>query len=126
MGGNIFTSVCISTLKFKEFSYHSLMTYKYTGIEIIDYLEKDYITLTEEEEIFRKTRENLKRVVTKLLDEKTLKVDMINDTLLKNLAKYNLINLKKRVLALREPKEVKLKKELSEDEILESVFKKEI
>ena len=61
------------------------MTYKYSGIEVIEYLEKDYITLTEEEEIFRKTRENLKTVVTKLLNERTLKVEMINDTLLKNL-----------------------------------------
>lgn len=126
VGGNIFTSVYIPTLKFKEFSYHSLMTYKYSGIEIIDYLEKDYITLTEEEEIFRKTRENLKSVVTKLLDEKTLKVEMINDTLLKNLSKYNLINLRKRVLALKEPEMRKPKRELSEEEILDSVFKKEI
>jgi hypothetical protein len=51
---------------------------------------------------------------------------MINDNFLKNLTKYNLLNLKKQVLEIKSPKEKNNKKELSEAEILESVFNKEI
>lgn len=126
VGGSVFTSVFIPTLKYHEFSYHSLLTYKYTGSSIIEYLDKEYITLTEEEEIFKKTRENMKKVITKMLEEDTLQIKMINDNLLKNLTKYNLIDLKKKVLALMEPDQEGRKKELSEEEILQSVFDKEI
>ncbi|WP_072681850.1 hypothetical protein [Arcobacter sp. LA11] len=126
VGGSIFTSVFIPTLAYKEFSYHSILTYKYTGAAIMEYLDKEYITLTEEEKIYLKTKQNLENVISKMIKENALKIDMINDTLLKNLTKYNLIDLKKKVLLLKEPKKQPSKKELSEEEILQSVFDLEI
>lgn len=126
VGGSVFTSVEIPTVQSHEFSYHSLITYKYPGESIIEYLDKEYITLTEEEEIFRKTRENMKNVITKMIEDNTLLIEMINDNLIKNLTKYNLIELKKKVLALREPDPEPKKKELTEEEILQSVFDQEL
>ncbi len=125
VGGSVFTSVHIKSLKYNEFSYHSLITYKYEGISVIDYLDKEYISLTEEEKAFNKTRENLQRVIIKMIRERSLTAEKINDILLKNLSKYNLLDLKKKVLEIKEPK-IEKKKELSEAEILESVFDKEI
>jgi hypothetical protein len=51
---------------------------------------------------------------------------MINETLLKNLTKYNLHDLKEMVLLIKNPPIETKKKELSEEEILQSVFDKEI
>lgn len=126
VGGSIFTSVLIPSLVYKEFSYHSIITYKYAGSSIMDYLDKEYITLTEEEKVYNKTKKNLENVISKMIKENALKIDMINDNLLKNLTKYNLIDLKKKVLLLKEPKRQSTKKELSEEEILQSVFDTEI
>ena len=126
VGGSVFTSVLIPSLKYTEFSYHSVLTYKYEGSTIMEYLDKEYITLTEEEMIFTKTRKNLENAINKMIDENALKKDMINDTLLKNLNKYNLQELKKKVMLIKEPKEIIRKKELSEEEILQSVFDCEI
>ena len=126
VGGSIFTSVLIPSLKHSKFSYHSVLTYKYQGSILMEYLEKEYITLTEEELIFAKTRTNLENAIKKMINENALKKEMINDTLLKNLTKYNLIELKKIVMLIKEPKEIDNKKELSEEEILQSVFDMEI
>ncbi|WP_421717120.1 hypothetical protein [Arcobacter arenosus] len=126
VGGSIFTSLYISSLKSKEFNFHSIKTYKYEGSLVINYLEKEYVTLTEEEKIYNKTRDNLEKVVKRMIRDKSLKPEMINDNFLKNLTKYNLLNLKKQVLEIKSPKEKNNKKELSEAEILESVFNKEI
>ncbi|PLY06109.1 MAG: hypothetical protein C0625_10790 [Arcobacter sp.] len=126
VGGSVFTGVYIGTLKYIEFSYHSIITYKYTGTTIMEYLDKEYVTLTEEEKIYNKTRENLKSAITNMLNEKKLKVEMINDNLLKNLTKYNLVELKKRVLELKNPTHEIRKKALTEDEIMKSVFNTEI
>ena len=126
IGGSIFTSVKIPSIKSTEFKFHSLTTYKYEASAVLAFLDKQYITLTEEEKIFNKTKDNMKRVISKMLREKTLKEDMINENLLKNLTKYNLLDLKKRVLELKEPAANKKEKELSEAEILESVFDKEL
>lgn len=126
VGGSVFTSILIPTLSYKEFSYHSILTYKYSGAIIMDYLDKEYITLTDEEKIYLKTKQNLDNVISKMIKENALKIDMINEQLLKNLTKYNLIDLKKKVLLLKEPKKQPSKKELSEEEILQSVFDSEI
>jgi hypothetical protein len=126
VSGSIFTSVLIPTLNYKEFSYHSVITYKYMGSLVMEYLDKEYVCLTEEERIFNKTRDNLENVITKLIEYNGLKIDMINEQLIKNLTKYNLIDLKKRVLLLKEPKDNNEKKELSEEEILQSVFENDI
>lgn len=126
VGGSIFTSVFIPTLIHQEFSYHSMITYKYSASLVIEYLDKEYISLTDEEKIYTNTRENLRKAISKMIDEKALKVDMINDNLLKNLTKYNLIDLKRKVLLLKEPKKDTSKRELTEEEILQSVFDSEI
>lgn len=125
VGGSIFTSIKLSTLKYIEFKFHSLTTYKYEASIVLDFLDKEYITLTEEEKIFNKTRDNLKKVVTRMLREKSLTEEMINENFLKNLTKYNLVDLKKKVLELKEPQNKK-RKELSEAEIINSVFDQEI
>ncbi len=126
VGGSIFTSVLIPSIKYTEFSYHSVLTYKYDGPLIMEYLDKEYITLTEEELIFTKTRKNLESAINKMIRENLLKKEAINNNLLKNLTKYNLLDLKKRVMAIKEPKIANTKKELSEEEILQFVFDKEI
>lgn len=126
VGGSIFTSVLIPSLKYTEFSYHSVLTYRYDASIVMEYLDKEYITITEEERIFTRTRENLKNAIIKMINENTLKIDMINDNLLKNLTRYNLIDLKKRVMLIKEPNEIQRKKELSEEEILKLVFDTEI
>lgn len=126
IGGSIFTSIKLSTLKYIEFKFHSLVTYKYEASSVLDFLDKEYITLTEEEIVFNKTRDNLKKVVNRMLKEKSLTADMINENFLKNLTKYNLLDLKKKVIELKEPKNLKKKKELSEAEIINSVFDQEI
>jgi len=126
VGGSVFTSVYIGSLKYTEFSFHSVITYKYAGSTVIEYLDKEYVTLTEEEKIHIKTRENLRNVITNMITDNTLKIDMINDNLLRNLTKYNLIDLKKKVLEIKNPPNEIRKKELSEEEILQSVFNSEI
>ena len=126
IGGSIFTSVLIPSLKHTKFSYHSMLTYKYEGPIVMEYLDKEYIILTEEEKTFTKTRQNLENAIDKMINDNALKKEMINDTLLKNLTKYGLIDLKKRVMAIKEPKKIIRKKELSEEEILQSVFDMEI
>lgn len=126
VGGSVFTSLYIPTLKSKQFNFHSQVTYKYEGSLLINYLDKEYIILTEEEQIYNKTRENLKKVISNMLKDKSLKIEMINENLLKNLTKYNLLELKKQVLEIIEPHNKTAKKELSEEEILASVFDREI
>jgi hypothetical protein len=88
----------------------------------MEYLDKEYVILSEEEKIFEKTRENLSAVINKMIDDNSIKIEMINENLLKNLSKYNLVELKKRVLLIKEPKIEAMKKELTEEEIKQSVF----
>ncbi|MCP4971881.1 MAG: hypothetical protein GY932_14960 [Arcobacter sp.] len=125
VGGAVFSSVLISNLKNTVFSYNSSITYKYQGLSITNYLNNEYISLTDEEKIYVKTREKLKKVITKMLNDNALKVEMINQQFLKNLTKYNLFDLKKRVLLLKNPKKDN-KKDISEEEILKSVFDSDI
>lgn len=93
---------------------------------MISYLEKECKVLTEEEQIFELTRRNLQSAISKMINNDTLKKDMINDTLIKNLTKYNLDDLKEMVLLIKNPPKENVKKELSEEEILQSVFSKEL
>lgn len=122
VGNSVFSSVYISALNHIEFSYHSLITYKYKGSSIMEYLDKEYVILSEEEKIFEKTRENLSSVISKMIDDNSIKIEMINENLLKNLTKYNLVELRKRVLLIKEPKIKTTEKELTEEEIKQSVF----
>lgn len=125
--GSVFTSVAISSIKGQEFVYNGIKTYKYPGMAVMDYLDKEYIALTEEEVNFEKTKKNLQNVISKMISNNALKKEMINDTLLKNLTKYQLHSLKEKVMEIKNPPKVEEKqKELSETEIRELVFTAEI
>lgn len=126
VGGNIFTNLFIENLKYQEFTYNSVKTYKYDGDAILKYIEKECKVLTEEEQVFEMTRRNIQNAINKMINNDTLKKEMINDTLLKNLTKYNLHDLKEMVLIIKNPPKEREKKELSEEEILQSVFDQEI
>lgn len=124
--GHVFTNVFIEDVKSQEFVYNSVTTYKYKGDSLIAYLEKECKVLTEEEKVFEMTRKNLQSVISKMINNDTLKKDMINDTLIKNLDKYNLDDLKDMVLLIKNPPKEQAKKELSESEILGKVFDMEL
>jgi len=126
VGGNIFTNLFIENLKYQEFTYNSVKTYKYDGEAILKYIEKECKVLTEEEQVFEMTRRNIQNAINKMINNDTLKKEMINETLLKNLTKYNLHDLKEMVLLIKNPPKEREKKELSEEEILQSVFDQEI
>ncbi len=124
--GNIFTNILIDSLKYQKFSYNSVITYKYLGENVIDYLDKECKILTQEEQVYEKTKRNLQSAITKMLNNDTLKKEMINDQLIRNLTKYNLHDLKEMVMIIKNPPKQNTKKELSEEEILQSVFTDEI
>ncbi len=126
VGGNVFTNILVETLKYQEFSYNSVITYKYSGEAISEYIEKECKVLTQEEQVYEKTKRNLQSVITKMINNDTLKKEMINDQLIKNLSKYNLNDLKEMVLFIKNPPKDNVKKELSEEESLQSVFSQEI
>ena len=56
--------------------------------------ELDLTKLTDEEKAFEETRKNLEKVISKMLVQGTLSREMINDTLINNLTKYHLDELK--------------------------------
>lgn len=126
VGGHVFTNVLVEDVKSQEFVYNSVTTYKYKGDPLIAYLEKECKVLTEEEKVYEMTRKNLQSVISKMINNDTLKRDMINDMLLKNLDKYNLHDLKDMVLLIKNPPKEQVKKELSESEILGKVFEMEL
>lgn len=126
VGENVFTNIYLEKLKYQEFSYNSVITYKYEGEALIEYLEKECKILTQEERVYEKTKLNIQSAITKMINNDTLKKEMINDQLIKNLTKYNLHALKEMVLFIKNPPEDNTKKELSEEEVLKSVFDSEI
>ncbi len=123
--GSIFTSVFIPRIRSQKYVYNSVTTYKYPGDTISEYLDKIYVTLTDEEKIFEKTKENLKNAITRLVDTNSLKKEMINDTLIKNLDKYHLDELKQKVMLLKNPKP-RSKDELTESDVLKLAFEVEL
>jgi len=123
--GSIFTGVFIPKIKAQKYVYNSVTTYKYQGDSIAEYLDKVYVTLTEEEQVYEKTRENLRSAITRLIDSNALKKEMINETLIKNLDKYHLDDLKEKVLVLKNPKP-RSKKELTESDVLKLAFEVEL
>jgi len=126
VGGYVFTNVCVEDVKSQEFVYNSVKTYKYKGDTLIAYIEKEFKVLTEEEQVFERTKKNLQTVIGKMINNDTLKKEMINDTLLNNLTKYNLDDLKEMVLLIKNPPKTQAKKELSESEILSKMFNEEL
>ena len=125
--GYIFTEVYLPNIKCQKYVYKGVTTYKYPADLVIKYLDKQYISLTDEEKIFEETRKNLESVISKMLEQATLTKDKINDNLIKNLTKYRLDELKAKVLLIKYPSEDSSKiKQLSEDEIMKLAFEKEI
>jgi hypothetical protein len=125
--GSVFAGVAISSIKGQEFVYNGVKTYKYPGVAVMEFLDKEYVALTQDELNFEKTKKNLQSVIGKMINNGSLRKDMITDTLLRNLTKYKLFTLKEKVLLIKNPPEAKDdKKELSETEIRSLVFDTEI
>lgn len=51
---------------------------------------------------------------------------MVTDTLLKNLTKYNLNDLREKVLCIRNPSDTEKERELTEKELLKLAFDQEL
>jgi hypothetical protein len=98
--GYIFTEVYIPNIKCQKYDYKGVTTYKYPADAVIEYLDKQYISLTDEEKAFEETRKNLESVITKMLKSGLLTKEKINDNLIKNLTKYHLDDLKAKVLVI--------------------------
>lgn len=126
VGGYIFTGVYIPNVKAQKFIYKGVATYKYPGELVMKYLDSEYVTLTDDEIAFEKTRKNIQNVITKMLENKELTREKISDTLINNLKKYHLDELREKVLSIKNPKIDKKEKHLSEQEIMNSIFDKEL
>ena len=125
--GYIFTGVYIPNIKGQKYVYKNITTYKYPADFVMKYLDKQYISLTDEEKAFEETRKNLENVITKMLEQGTLSKEMINDNLINNLTKYHLDELKAKVLMIKYPPEDDTRmRHLTEDEIMRLAFEKEI
>ena len=125
--GYIFTGVHIPNIKCQKYIYKGITTYKYPADFVMKYLDKQYISLTDEEKIFEQTKKNLENVISKMLEQATLSKEMINDNLIKNLTKYRLDELKQKVLLIKyPPTDNERMQHLTEDEIMRLAFEKEI
>ncbi|MFK2821582.1 hypothetical protein [Arcobacter sp. YIC-80] len=123
--GSIFTGVFIPNVKAQKYVYNSVTTYKYPGEGIAEYLDKVYVTLTEEERVYEKTKVNLRNAISRLIESNSLKKEMINDTLIKNLEKYHLDEIKHKVLQIKNPKP-RSKEDLTESDVLKMAFEVEL
>lgn len=120
--GHVFTGVYLPKVKNQKYVYNGVATYKYPGDFVMKYLEKKYVTLTDEEEAFEKTRNNIEKVITQMLNNGSITVDKVTDSLLNNLKKYRLDNLRERVLLIKYPTNIKKDNSLTEDEIKDNIF----
>ena len=124
--GSVFTGVKLEGLKCQRYVYRSVETFKYSGDAVSLFLDKAYISLTDEEQAFEDTKNNLHKVISKMLDDGNLTKEKINDNLILNLSKYNLNDLKEKVLLIKNPPVEKDNKVLSEDDILKMAFDGEL
>lgn len=124
--GAVFTSVKLDKLKCQKYVYKSVATYKYPGSAVMSYLDKAYISLTDEEKKHEATRNNLNNAIKKMINDGSLTKEKITDTLILNLTKYNLNELKEKVLIIKNPPTTKEKTELSEEDILALAFDSEL
>lgn len=124
--GYVFTSVYIPKIKCQKFNYKGVVTYKYPGDSVMKYLDQEYIALTDEEKNFEATKKNLEKAIKKMLFDGTLTKEMINDTLIKNLTKYQLDQLKTKVLWIKYPPVEDNNSILSENDIMKLAFEKEL
>lgn len=124
--GAVFTGIELKTIKSQKYIYKSVVTYKYPGSAVMAYLDKAFISLTDEEQKFENTKINLSRAITKMIRNGTLKKEKINDTLILNLTKYHLNDLKEKVLRIKNPPKKKEKKELTEEDLITLAFESEL
>lgn len=124
--GHLFTGVYIPSLRCQKYNYKGITTYKYLGETIFKYLDEEYIVQSEEEKAFEAIKKNLEKAIKKLLNNNSLTKEMITDTLIKNLTKYQLDQLKTKVLWIKEPPTEDSNDVLSEDELGKIMFEKEI
>ncbi len=124
--GDIYTNVRIDMVRYQKFVYKNVTTYKYTGESIMNFLDKDYVTVTPEEEKYLNTRENLKNAIEQMIETNQLNKGNITETLIKNLIKYNLHDLKKRVIDIRNPKSYDTDNLMSPDDIAKAAFNIEL
>ena len=124
--GSIFTGVLMDKIKAKKYVYNGVTTYKYSGDLIMQYLDEAYVSLTDEERVFNKTRLKLENAISNMLKSSELKKEMVTDVLLNNLSKYHLFDLKKQVLLIKNPPKINSSKELSEKDILKMAFDEEL
>lgn len=124
--GYVFTGVYIPRLKCQKYNYKGITTYKYPGDSVMKYLDEEYISLTDEEKAFEATKKNLEKVIKKMLNAGTLTKEMVTDTLIKNLTKYQLDQLKTKVLWIKNPPNEDNSDVISEDDIMKLAFEKEL
>mgnify|MGYP005988599243 CR=1 FL=1 len=124
--GAVFTSVKLNKVKCQKYIYKSVATYKYPGSVVMDYLDKAYISLTDEEKKYEATKNNLNNAISKMVKDGSLTKEKITDTLILNLTKYNLNELKEKVLKIKNPPVEKKNTELTEEDILSLAFDSEL
>ena len=124
--GAVFTGVKLDNVKCHKYVYKSVVTYKYPGISVMSYLDKAYISLTDEEKKHEDIKNNLNNAINKMINDGSLTKEKITDTLILNLTKYNLNELKEKVLKIKNPPVDKKKEELTEDDILALAFDSEL
>ena len=103
-----------------------MVTYKYMGSAVMAYLDKAYISLTDEEQKYENTRNNLNNVINKMIKDGSLTKEKINNILILNLSKYNLNELKEKVLKIKNPPLKEKKKEFTEEDLLTLAFETEL
>ena len=124
--GDVFTNVQIETIKYQKYVYKNISTYKYSGESIMNYLDKEYVNLTPEEIKYNQTRTNLKNAVESMIISNQLSKENITETLIRNLIKYNLHDLKSQVLEIQNPNKSNNNDVLSEEEMLKAAFNTEL
>lgn len=126
VGGSVFTGIYIPKVKSQKFVYKSVATYKYPGESVEKFLDQEYISFTDEEIAYEQTRKNFNKVISKMISSRTLTKEMITDTLITNLKKYHLDDLLEKVLTIKHPPQTDKAAYLSEDDIKNSMFLKEL
>lgn len=124
--GFVFTGVYIARLKCQKYNYKGVTTYKYPGDSVMKYLDEEYVAQTDEEKAFESTKKNLEKVIKKMLNANTLTKEMVTDQLIKNLTKYQLDQLKTKVLWIKNPPNEENSDVISEEEMMKLAFEKEL
>lgn len=124
--GAVFTGIDLEKVKRQKYVYKSVVTYKYPGSAVMTYLDRAYISLTDEEKKHENTKCNLNNAISKMIEDGSLTKEKINDTLISNLKKYNLNELKEKVLKIKNPPVENKKTELTEEDMLTLAFESEL